>query len=45
MDAMGAMRRGVPRILEELVDGRLTDGEADAVVDWLTTAGLEDPPP
>ncbi len=33
------------RILEDLADGRLTEDEADAVVDWLTAAGLEDVPP
>ena len=48
MDAMTAGeggRLGVPRILEDLAAGRLTEAEADAVVDWLTASGLEDAPP
>jgi hypothetical protein len=48
MDAMSARGKGglgVPRILEELAEGRLTDEEADAVVTWITAEGLEDVPP
>lgn len=36
---------GVARILRDLADGRLSEGEADAVVAWLQVTGLEEPPP
>ena len=39
------MRGGGLRILEDLADGRLAEGEVDAVVTWATAAGLEDVPP
>ncbi len=32
-EASGAA--GMPRILQDLADGRLNDGEVDAVVAWL----------
>ena len=35
---------GMPRILAELADGTLGDDELDAVVDWLTVTGDEEPP-
>ena len=41
----GGDGRGVPRILVDLAEGRLTEAEADAVVTWVTAAGLEDVPP
>ena len=36
---------GVPRILRDLAEGRLTDAEADTVVAWFEAAGLEEAPP
>ena len=48
MDAIGTTGNGslgIPRILEDLADGYLTEGEADAVVAWLEVAGLEEAPP
>ena len=41
----GGDRHGVPRILVDLTDGRLNEGEVDAVVAWTTATGLEDVPP
>ncbi len=41
----GGDGRGVPRILHDLADGRLAEGEAEAVVTWLTATGLEEVPP
>ena len=43
--ARGGGGLGVPRILEDLAEGRLTHAEVGAVVDWLTAAGLDDVPP
>ena len=48
MDAEYAMvgnGRGPLRIMVDLADGRLAEGEVDAVVTWATAAGLEDVPP
>ncbi len=48
MDAMSAIEDGglgVPRILDDLADGRLADDEVDAVVAWIGAEGLEDVPP
>ena len=36
---------GVPRILEDLADGRMGAAEAEAVVTWLAAEGLKGPPP
>lgn len=35
----------VPRALHDLAEGRLTEAEADTVVAWLETGGLEEAPP
>ncbi len=35
---MGIDGRGVPRMLEDLAEGRLSEAEAGTVVDWLTAA-------
>ncbi|MDP8921278.1 MAG: hypothetical protein M3O34_00125 [Chloroflexota bacterium] len=43
--ASGGEGVGVPRLLLDLADGLLSDGEADTVVAWLVTLGLETVPP
>ena len=35
---------GMPRILQDLADGRLNDGEVDAVVTWLQASEEPEPP-
>ena len=37
--------RGMPRILMDLAEGRLSEAEAEAVVTWVTDTGVEDVPP
>ncbi len=44
-DARDATQGGVPRILIDLAEGRLTADEADAALAWLAAEGLDDPPP